>query len=100
MIGNIKDDNESGQFIGYASKNLDDDFTPIAVGTTQAACMDLTIQRALAMFLLHGTINVQRRDDVPADIFLQLGKTLDKFCADKGLPTTLEGEPATPPVQQ
>ena len=91
---NISNLPEIGQFIGYASSGPhdEDDPSPIATGTTKAACMDLTVQRALAMMLLHGSICIQRRDEVPADIFHQLGKTLDKFCAEKGLPMPATAE--------
>ena len=72
------------QFVGYQINESGDEAVPIAVGDTKQACMSLLITRTLGAGISVGAVEVQQRDDIPADAFKQLGTLLDQFFTERG----------------
>lgn len=74
------------QFVGYhRDHNSGEKPLPVATGETKDECMRSAIKRVLGSGIGTGEIAVQARDDLDTDLFVQLGATLDKYFAEKGL---------------
>lgn len=66
-------------FIGYVSFGYDDNYVPCATGHTRNECLDKTIQRALMIGALRGTIDVQYRPEISIQDFAKLTYVVDKY---------------------